>query len=300
MTLKNYNTDEETRLKENDIILAKYDVTTLNTILLFTNLGNYVFLPVSKIPDTKHKDYGVNVSVLATIADNEHVIFATPIIDFEDDRYLLFTTKKGLTKRTHIRDLNANRISKALKATKIREDDELVSVDICYGDTGEVIMVTKQGFMTRYNANEISLFAPASFGVKALEMKNRPDDEVIAGHYVDIKDILLILNKKGIIRRFKASDITKGKKTHVGRQYVTMPKTPGNELIDFEVIHKKNSDTKIYVSSYEMDKEINLESECRALTLKKAPVPEYGIGEVKTLLVLRNNDDYLIIKKDDK
>ena len=300
MTPKNYNTDEETRLKENDIILGKYDVNTLNTILLFTNLGNYVFLPVSKIPDTKHKDYGVNVSVLATIADNEYVIFATPIIDFEDDRYLLFTTKKGLTKRTHIRDLNANRISKALKATKIREDDELVSVDICYGEAGEVIMVTKQGFMTRYNASEISLFAPASFGVKALEMKNRPDDEVVAGHYVDSKDILLVLNQNGVIRKFKASDITKGKKTHVGRQYVIMPKGTGHQLIDFEVIHKKNIDTKVYVSSLEMDKEINIETDTKSLTIKKVPIPEYGIGECKALLVLRNNDDCLEVKKEDK
>ncbi len=293
LSVKNYNTDEETRLKENDIILGKYDVTTLNTILLFTNLGNYVFLPVSKIPDTKHKDYGVNVSVLATIADNEYVIFAVPIIDWEDDRYLLFTTKKGLTKRTHIRDLNANRISKALKATKIREDDELVSVDICYGESGEVVMVTKQGFMTRYNASEISLFAPASFGVKALELKNRPDDEVVAGHYVENKDILLVLNQNGVIRKFKASDITKGKKTHVGRQYVLMPtKGTGHHLIDFEVVHRENIDTKVYVSSYEMDKEINID-ECKSLNIKKVPIPEHGIGTCKALLVLRNNDDYL-------
>jgi len=300
LSIRNFNTDEETRLKENDIILGKYDVTTLNTILLFTNLGNYVFLPVSKIPDTKHKDYGVNVSVLATIADNEHIIFAVPIIDFEDDRYLLFTTKNGLTKRTHIRDLNANRISKALKATKIREDDELVSVDICYGEASEVVMVTKQGFMTRYNASEISLFAPASFGVKALEMKNRPDDEVVAGHYVDSKDILLVLNQNGVIRKFKASDITKGKKTHVGRQYVIMPKGTGHHLIDFEVVHKANSDTKVYVSSYEMDKEINVDTDTKSLTIKKVPIPEYGIGECKALLVLRNNDDYLEKRNEDK
>lgn len=298
MSIKNYNTDEETRLKENDVILAKFDVNTLNTILLFTNLGNYVFLPVSKIPDTKHKDYGVNVSVLATIADNEYVIFSTPILDFEEERYLLFTTKNGLTKRTHIRDLNANRISKALKATKIREDDELVSVDICYGDKGEVVMVTEQGFMTRYDAKEISLFAPASFGVKALEMKNRPDDRVIAGHYVENKDVLVILDQKGVVRKFKPTDITKGKKNHVGRQYIQMPKGKGHKLIDFEIIHKNNLETQLFISGEEMIKEISLDADCKSLTVKKAPIPEYGIGEVKQLHVLRNNDD--LFEKGDK
>jgi len=292
---KNFNTGEETRLKENDIVLGEFDVNTLNTMLLFTNLGNYVFLPVSKIPDTKHKDFGVNVSVLATIADNEHIIFATPIVDFEDDRYLLFTTRKGLTKRTHIRDLNANRISKALKATKIREDDELVSVDICYGESGEVVMVTKEGFMIRYNASEISLFAPASFGVKALELKSRPDDEVVAGHYVDAKDTLLILSKKGVIRKFKASDVTKGKKTHVGKQYVQIKN--GGELIDFEIVHKTNPSSIVYVASKESQKEVNLETDTKSLTLKKAPIPNYGIGEVTELLVTRNEKEYLKTKK---
>ena len=291
LTPKNFNTGEETRLKENDVVLGQFEVNTLNTMLLFTNLGNYVFLPVSKIPDTKHKDFGVNVSVLATIQDNEYVIFATPIIDFEDDRYLLFTTRKGLTKRTHIRDLSANRISKALKATKIREDDELVSVDICYGESGEVVMVTKEGFMIRYNASEISLFAPASFGVKALELKGRPDDEVVAGHYVDTKDTLLILSKKGVIRKFKASDVTKGKKTHVGKQYVQIKN--GGELIDFEIVHKENTESKVYVSGEETQKEINLDTDVKSLTLKKAPIPSYGIGEVKGILVTRNNKDYL-------
>ena len=60
------------------------------------------------------------------------------------------------------------RISKALKATKLRDDDKLVSIDVATGASGEVMVVTKLGFFLKYNASEISEFAPASFGVKAL------------------------------------------------------------------------------------------------------------------------------------
>ena len=50
-----------------NFVVAKYDVTTLDTILLFTNLGNYVYLPVQNIPECRLRDMGRNVSVLATI-----------------------------------------------------------------------------------------------------------------------------------------------------------------------------------------------------------------------------------------
>ncbi|MFA5765545.1 MAG: DNA topoisomerase IV subunit A [Bacilli bacterium] len=287
MTPKNYAVEEETKLKDNDIMIAKYDVTTLDTLLLFTNQGNYVYLPIQKIPDVKHKELGRNVSTLASIAAEEKIIFTVAIDDFNADRYLLFTTKNGLTKRTHIRDLDAERYSRALKATKIRTNDELVSVDICYGDKNEVVMVTKKGFINRYNASEISLFAPASFGVKALEMKGRPDDEVVAGHYIDSKDTILILNQKGIIKKFKPSDIVKGKKNHVGRQYITMTKKNPLSLVDCEIIHKNNTDLGvdgIYLEGSEGITQLDLSG--------KTPPKVSEIGTPSKIIIARNNSDF--------
>lgn len=287
MTPKNYAIEEETKLKDNDIIIAKYDVTTLDTLLLFTNQGNYVYLPVQNIPDVKHKDLGRNVSTLASIAADEKVIFTVTIDDFNADRYLLFTTKNGLTKRTHIRNLNAERYSRALKATKIRDNDELVSVDICHGDENEVVMVTKLGFINRYNANEISLFAPASFGVKALEMKGRPDDEVVAGHYIDGKDTIILLNQKGVIKKMKPNDIVKGKKNHVGRQYVTIAKKNPVYVVDCEIIHKNNTDFSnddIFIEGTEGLTGLN--------TAGKTSPKIGDIGSITKIIMARNNSDF--------
>ena len=292
MSPKNYNVQEETKLKENDVIIAKYDVTTLDTLLLFSDHGNYVFLPVSKVPDTKHKDLGRNVSVLANIGSEEKIIFSVPISDFEADRYLLFTTKNGLTKRTHIRDLYANRYSKALKATKIRPGDELVSVDICDGEDKEVVMITKEGFITRYDGKEISLFAPASFGVKALEMKNRPKDEVVAGLYVNSKDVIVLLTNKGVIKRFKTSEILKGHKNHVGKQYVTSSKSSNSHIIDAKIIHKTNIDQG-YVNSYVVGSEAMMEIDLGLIKgVSKTPSNSIDIGKVEKLLIVRNDNDF--------
>jgi len=90
MTPKVFANNEETKLKDEDVVIATYNVTTTDTLLLFTNLGNYVFLPITKIPEVKHKDLGYNVSTLASIEANEKIIFTVPIDDFEKERYLLF------------------------------------------------------------------------------------------------------------------------------------------------------------------------------------------------------------------
>lgn len=291
MSPKVYASDEENKLKEEDFVIAKYDVTTLDTLLFFTDKGSYVYLPVQNIPESRPKDLGRNIAVMATIPDDEHIIFSVPISDFEADRYVLFTTKKGLTKRTHIRDLVATRYSKALKATKLREGDEVVNVDICTGENHEVMVVTKEGYMLRYNATEISLFAPPSFGVKAIELKNRPDDEVVGAFYVSNKDTLLVLNEKGGIRKFKATDVPKGKKIHVGKLCVSVGK-PNGYLTDFEIIHETSESSKCYIIGDVTFKEINLEEDVKGLNVKKLPILNAQIGNPLNLIATRTSSDF--------
>lgn len=292
MTPKNYNLQEEEKLKENDTIIGHYNVTTLDTLLMFTNCGNYVYLPVSKVPDCRHKDLGRNISVLATISSDEKIIYTVPISNFEDDRYLLFTTKNALTKRTQIKDLDATRFSKALKATKLRDGDELVSVDICDGEDKEVVMITKEGYITRYDASEISLFAPASFGVKALEMKSRPKDEVVAGHYVNNKDVIILLTNKGVIKRFKVTEILKGHKNHVGKQYVTSSKSSYSYIIDAKIVHKTNIDDE-YVESYVVGDQGLMAVDLGLVKGKaKTAASNMDIGKIESLLIVRNDKDF--------
>ena len=288
---KNYYTDEETKIKEDDKIIATYTCTTLDTLLLFSTQGNYVYLPVSNIPDCKHKDLGRNLSTLVNIAADEEIMFGVPIDDFSKERYLLFTTKSGLTKRTLIKDLEATRFGKALKATKVRPNDAVCSVDICDGEKGDVVMVTRDGFMIRYPLDEISLFAPASFGVKALEMKNRPNDEVVGGYYVSDKDVIVILTSNGVIKRFKPSEITKGHKTHVGRQYIQPGKTK-TSIIDVKIVHGTNI-KEGYVESFIEGTEGVASIDLGLVKgTTKSSSQSINVGRPKKIIIVRNNKDF--------
>ena len=119
------------------------------------------------------------------------------------------------------------------------------STDIWYegirkGTGGEVLVVTKDGFMSRYDAEEVSIYAPASCGVKAIELKGRTKDYVVCGKYVEPKDLLICLTSKGVIKRFKVDDIVKGHKNNVGKQYIEPTKSGSNDVIFSDIIKKKH------------------------------------------------------------
>lgn len=288
--------NERTKLKEDDFVVGEFNITTVDTLLMFTNLGNYIYLPVHKIPECRHRDLGYNVSTLVSIEINEKVIYTVPISNFEEERYLLFTTRNGLTKRTLLKDMVATRYSKALRATKIREVDELVSVDITKpGDPNpDVVVITRQGYISRYESNEISVMAPASFGVKAIENRSRPDDTVVGAHFMNNKDTLVILTDNYNIKRFKLEELTKGKRNHVGKIYINLPKSYDAGVVSSNIINHQNAndDLGIYIIGSEGFKRIEY-NEIRLATAasgRKLSLKE--IGKPEKIIFARNMNDF--------
>ena len=238
-------TSEPTHLKDGDVINSIFEVTTTDTLLQFTNLGNYVYLPIHKIPDVKHRDLGYHVSTLIGMEADERLLFSTVVSNFNEDKYVLIATKKGLIKRILLTKLDVSRYSRVLKATKLRKGDVVVSADISTGLKGEVVVATKDGYMNRYDAEEISVLEPASYGVKAIELKGRADDYLVSAKYVQEKDIIILLTNRGNIKRMRPDEINRGKKNHVGRMYLKIVRSNMHEAIAMDVIHHKNANSDL-------------------------------------------------------
>lgn len=290
---KYYQTEEPTKLKDNDVIIAEYLSSTVDTLLMFTSKGNYVYLPVSKIPEVKHKDVGFNVSTLANITADEKIIYSVPVGDFDEDKYLLFTTKNGLIKRTLIKDFKATRYSNALMATKIREGDEIVNVDFCSGEKHDVVVITKEGFIARYEEKEVSIYAPASFGMRATEFGTRKNDEVVAAFFANPKDVLILMQQKGNLKKFKVDDIVKIKRSNVAKAMIPMTKTNPNYIIDARIIHKTNMNENLSAFVFGDKGFANIE-----FSSLKSSAPTLGknantqtIGKPQKLIILMNNKD---------
>ncbi len=284
---------EPTKLKDGDVITDIYNVYTTDTLIQFTDLGNYVYLPIYKIPEVKNKDMGAHVSNLIGMEANEKIIFSTVVSDFKEDKYALIATKNGLIKRIALEKLEVNRYSKVIKATKLRDGDYVVSADIVTGDDHEVIIATKDGFMNRYDGSEISVIEPASFGVKSIELKSRPNDYVVGAKFVDEKDIVLLLTNRGNVKRMRPDEVNKGKKNHVGKMYLKYVRSNVHEAVDLEVIHYKNtnSDLQSYIYCQKGFVEIDYTILRTAIADNGKKMVKEDLGKPESIVICRNDDD---------
>ena len=198
---KSYNSsDEETALKPGDFVKSKYFVSTQDTLLLFTNLGNYLYIPVHKILECKWKDLGKHISNTVVIKEDEKIV-ASMILKDKEKNVVLFT-KNGLTKQVPLSQFEVTRYSKPLTAIKLKEDDELINVSIYKEDT---LFVTNNGLYLRFKTSEIPVVGVKASGVKGINLK---DDYVIYASTIKEEDEYLnIYTNLNTGKRLKLTDL---------------------------------------------------------------------------------------------
>ncbi len=202
VSLRSYNAnEEETLVKENDYVIGLYQMNTLNTLLLFTDLGNYLYVPVYEIPDLKWKELGKHISNIIKINSDENIIKSIPVYDFNKDCYITLFSKDGLVKRTKLNEFKVTRYSKPMSCMKLKGNDKVVSVSDNLGN--EVFIATKNGYGLRYKIDEISIVGIKASGVKAINLK---EDEVVSGSLFNNTDYITIITANGTGKRVKINE----------------------------------------------------------------------------------------------
>jgi len=192
--------------KDGDYLLGAYEMNTRDVLLLFTNKGNYLFLPVHQLPDLRWKDLGQHVNHLIPIERDERIVAAIPVQDFNRPEYLLFITKQGLVKKTELNQYFASRISKPLIAINLKDQDELVDVHLTTGNK-ELILSTYLGYGLRFSEEEISPIGVRAAGVKGISLK--PEDYVTGGKIIDDQhtQTMVIATHRGAIKRIPLDEL---------------------------------------------------------------------------------------------
>ncbi len=243
---------EETTLKPGDFVIGLFEVTTQDTILLFTNLGNYLYIPVHKIPEAKWKELGKHINNIVSIKESEQIIFATVLQ--ENNQNIICVTKQGMIKKSAIQDFIVSRFSKPIAAIKLKEEDEVVSVFL---EKEDIFLFTKQGYCVRFNKEEVPQTKVKSSGVKGINLK---EDEVVSGLSVFEEDYIDIFTNHQTAKRIKVHDIQKTGRAKRGILIMKKVKTVAYEIIkaicmdakeiillksDSEIKEIKNSDIAI-------------------------------------------------------
>lgn len=200
VSLRSYNKDEDTLVKDGDYLIGLYEINTLNTILLFTDLGNYIYLPVYEIPELKWKELGKHISNIVKLNSDENIIASMPVYEFNNTLITLFS-KDGFVKRTSLNEFKVNRYSKPMCCMNLKNHDKLVSVSNVDGNN--TFVTTKNGYALRYNTSEVSTVGIKASGVKSINLKN---DEVRSGLVFNSADYITVITENGTGKRIKLNE----------------------------------------------------------------------------------------------
>jgi len=236
VSLRSYSTNtEETGLKEGDHVLGLFNINTSQNVLVFTDMGNYLFLPVYEIPEVKWKDIGKHVSNIVTMSSDEKIIGAMPVYDFEEDRYITIFTKNGMVKRTRLIDFKVGRYTKEIGMIKLQEDD--LVVDVTYSTDNDIFVATKNGYGLWYDVSEVSVVGIRASGVKSIKLK---DDEVVSSTLFNPEcEYVTVITDKGTAKRMKLSLIEKTSRANRGIQLMKEIKSNPSKIIKCYLISSK-------------------------------------------------------------
>ena len=266
--------EEETTLKPGDFVTGRFLASTKDSLLLFTNLGNYLFVPIHIIPETKWKDLGKHISNTIMIKEQEKII-ASLVLKDKNKNVTLFT-KNGLTKQVPLKDFEVTRYSKPMTAIKLKENDELINADI---SKEEVLFVTSNGLCLRFNTNEIPIVGSKASGVKGINLK---DDYCIYASPIKNEEYLNIYTNYKTIKRLKLSDIIPISRAKKGNMLFKKAKTK-----DYKILFAYLTETKD-INLYKIDTDI--------YELKNSDIPIMDIASTGSQV--KFNYDLFALKKE--
>lgn len=177
---------------------------THHYIMFFTNTGRVYRMKAYEIPEASRTSRGTAIVNLLQLMPGEKISAVIELDDYRDGEYLFMATKRGLVKKTPIKEYENVR-RKGLAAITLREDDELIEVKYTDGKN-DILLVTKYGQCIRFNEKDVRPTGRTSMGVRGMNLSDR--DEII-GMQLEIQGReLLIASEKGMGKRTDISEFT--------------------------------------------------------------------------------------------
>lgn len=249
-SIRSYNDSgvEDIGLKDGDSLLKHQEVNTQDTVLVFTNKGRYLFIPVHKLADIRWKELGQHVSQIVPIEEDEVVINVFNEKDFNTDAFYVFATQNGMIKKSTVPLFKTTRFNKPLIATKVKENDDLISV-MRFEKDQLITVITNKGMSLTYNTSELSDTGLRAAGVKSINLK--AEDFVVMTEGVSENDTILMATQRGSLKRISFKILQVAKRAQRGITLLKELKKNPHRIVAAHVVTGEHSQYTLYSKSNE-------------------------------------------------
>ena len=197
--------------RDEDFIEYIYPASMHATLLFFTSKGRCFWLPVYQIPEGARTSKGRAIQNLLNIEKDDKVQAfirvkkLTTDTEFVNSHYLLFCTKKGIVKKTCLKEYSRPR-QNGVNAITLREDDDLIQVCMTNGRQ-QVVLGNRNGNAIRFNEDKVRVMGRTASGVKGMELDDE-NDEVVGMICLKgiTKETILVVSEQGYGKRSNPED----------------------------------------------------------------------------------------------
>jgi DNA gyrase subunit A len=180
---------------QEDITSMIIRTNTIDSLMIFSNQGRMYRLLVNDIPVGTNVSKGQSIKSLIAMETNEEPAIMYSIYRDTDAKYVLFATKNGIVKKTALEEYVNTKKKTGIGAISLKEGDELAAVTLIKDEP--LAIVTKQGYVLRFNSIEVSATSRMTAGVKGINLNE--GDEVIAALPVrNPDDALALFSENGL------------------------------------------------------------------------------------------------------
>ena len=220
---------------DEDYIEDLFMTTTHFTLLFFTNRGRMYKLKAYEIPEAGRTSRGTAIVNILQLQGGEKVTAIIPIEKFEENKYLLMATKKGIVKKTLLMDF-VNVRKGGITAIILKDDDDLIEVKYTDGKR-DVLIATANGLCIRFHETDVRSMGRASSGVRGIKLSE--NDEVI-GMQIDTQGThVLCVTENGMGKRTLIDSFTVHHRGGKGISCYKITEKTGR-LVGFKAVIEEN------------------------------------------------------------
>lgn len=254
-------------VKEGDYIRTFIKTNTIHQLLIFTDNGEYFFLPVHEIPDARWKDIGTSLVNVLSLGKDQKVVSVIPLESFDQikDSYFLFITRKGLVKRSKVEDYRTNQKKRGIAAIKVKEDDRVLFVHLCKEEE-DLLLLSTLGNVIRFPIDEVPCTGRNTSGVKGMKLAD--EDQVSYSFLLNKEDerVIQLITKEGVVKRTAVNQILNQGRGGKGAPLIRRRKVQPHEIIiafleqdfSYRVIGVTNQEQEVMIDWLKFSSELTV------------------------------------------